>query len=89
MARMARRLVPSAVLPLAIAGTSLTIRDSQGITRPAELYFVSSSQVNYVIPPGTATGNALVTVIHPAENSDGCTYTTIGSFRPAAADCGS
>jgi uncharacterized protein (TIGR03437 family) len=67
----ATAVAPTPVLPLAIAGTSLSIRDSVGVTRPAELYFVSPSQVNYVIPPGTASGNATITVSHPGSVATG------------------
>jgi uncharacterized protein (TIGR03437 family) len=56
---------PTPVLPLTIGGTSLTVRDSLGVTRNAGLYFVSASQVNYVIPPGTASGTATVTIVSP------------------------
>ncbi len=49
-------------LPLSLGGTDLTVTDSAGVTRPAQLYFVSPLQVNYVVPAGTATGPATVTV---------------------------
>ena len=49
-------------LPTTLAGTTVTIRDSAGVERPAQLFFVSPNQVNYLIPPETATGAATVTV---------------------------
>ncbi len=62
-------LTPS--LPLAIGGTSVTVRDSLGITRQAPLYFVSASQVNYVIPAGTAPGNATISILGPGTVATG------------------
>ena len=52
-------LVP---LPMNLGGTSVTVNDSNGISRSAELFFVSPTQVNYQVPPGVASGNATVTV---------------------------
>jgi uncharacterized protein (TIGR03437 family) len=49
-------------LPTNIAGTTVNVRDSLGVDRPAPLFFVSAAQVNYQVPPGTATGPATVTV---------------------------
>ena len=36
--------------------------DATGTTRPAQVFYVSSKQINYAIPNGTATGNATITV---------------------------
>ncbi|MEP7338307.1 MAG: hypothetical protein ABI977_11285 [Acidobacteriota bacterium] len=49
-------------LPTTLAGTSITVRDSAGVDRLAPLFFVSSGQINYLIPSGTATGDATITV---------------------------
>jgi uncharacterized protein (TIGR03437 family) len=49
-------------LPLSLAETSVLVRDSTGTERLASLFFVSPGQVNYQIPPGTATGAATVTI---------------------------
>lgn len=50
-------------LPTTLAGTSVAVRDSAGVTRSAPLFFVSSGQINFVVPTGTAAGlaNILVT----------------------------
>ena len=48
-------------LPLDLAGTRLTVRDSAGVDRTASLFFVSPTQVNFQLPPGAATGNAVLT----------------------------
>jgi uncharacterized protein (TIGR03437 family) len=61
-------------LPTELAGTTVKVRDSAGVThlagilnaasveRPAGLFFVAPTQVNYQIPPGTAPGPATVTI---------------------------
>ncbi len=50
-------------LPTKLAGTQVSVRDSAGTERPAPLFFVSPTQVNYLVPSGTVTGNATVTII--------------------------
>ena len=52
----------AAQLPFELAGTSIIVRDSAGVERPAPLFFVSPSQVNYLIPAGTQTGPASVMI---------------------------
>jgi len=47
---------------LAAGAAAVSVTDSAGATRPAQLYFVSSGQVNYVIPPDTASGLATVDI---------------------------
>jgi uncharacterized protein (TIGR03437 family) len=49
-------------LPTELAGTSVSIKDSTGNERFAPLFFVSPSQVNYLIPEGTAAGAAMVRI---------------------------
>ncbi len=49
-------------LPTTLAGTTIKVRDSNGVERLAPLFFVSGGQINYHIPPGTATGIATVTI---------------------------
>lgn len=49
-------------LPTSLAGTSIRVRDSTGTERLAPLFFVSAGQVNYQIPPGTASGRATLTL---------------------------
>lgn len=60
----ATALTPSANLPTDLAGTTATVRDSAGVERPAQLFFVSQGQVNLLIPPDTAVGAATLRVIH-------------------------
>ena len=45
-----------------LAGTTINVTDSSGVTRPAVLFSISATQVTYQIPPGTATGLATVTI---------------------------
>jgi uncharacterized protein (TIGR03437 family) len=68
------QVATSLPLPTELAGTTVKVRDSAGIVhlagalnvasveRPAGLFFVAPTQVNYQIPPGTATGQATVTI---------------------------
>ncbi len=55
-------VTPSAQLPTSLNGTQLTVTDSLGVARAAQLYFVSPDLVNYVVPDATALGPATVTV---------------------------
>ncbi len=45
-------------LPTALGGVSLSIMDSAGTAREASLLYVSPTQINFVVPDGTATGAA-------------------------------
>lgn len=54
-------------LPTTLAGTTVKVKDSSGTERLAPLFFVSSSQVNFQIPPQTAMGEATITIT----NADG------------------
>ncbi len=49
-------------LPTTLAGTSVKVKDSAGVERPALLFYISPTQVNYQLPEGTATGMAMVTI---------------------------
>lgn len=49
-------------LPTTLSGTTVKITDSAGTERNAPLYFVSPTQLNYQIPPGTMTGAASVLI---------------------------
>ncbi|MGE0131649.1 MAG: Ig-like domain-containing protein [Blastocatellales bacterium] len=56
----------STPLPTQLAGASVRVRDSAGAERPAPLFFVSPSQINYQIPAGSAAGPATVTIVNGA-----------------------
>ncbi len=47
-------------------GTNVRVKDSVGIERVATTFFVSPSQVNYLLPQGTALGKADVTISNGA-----------------------
>lgn len=49
--------------PLNLAGVTVTVEDSAGVSRPAPLFYVSPTQINLEIPAGTAPGKAAVTVM--------------------------
>jgi uncharacterized protein (TIGR03437 family) len=53
-------------LPEMLAGTMVKITDSRGETKPAPLFFVSPTQVNYLLPAGLAEGIAQVTITNRA-----------------------
>ncbi len=55
---------PAGVLPLptTLAGTMVTIRDSQNIERSAALFYAGPGQVNYQIPDIAALGNATIII---------------------------
>lgn len=53
----------STPLPTSLAGTTVRVRDSQNVERFAQLFFVAPSQINFLVPNGTATGEATITVI--------------------------
>jgi uncharacterized protein (TIGR03437 family) len=50
-------------LPTNLLGTVVQVKDILGVTRDAGLFFVAPGQINYEVPPGTAEGDAMVTVI--------------------------
>jgi uncharacterized protein (TIGR03437 family) len=57
-------------LPTVLGGTSVKVVDSAGAERQAPLYFVSPTQVNYQVPPGTALGPATIKIT----NAEAGTY---------------
>jgi large repetitive protein len=81
----------SALTPQTVSGTSplqstlggiaVTVMDSAGVPRQALLFFVSPGQINLLIPAGTATGPATITVNTP----NGAITTTINIAPSIAA----
>jgi uncharacterized protein (TIGR03437 family) len=49
--------------PTELAGTTVRVRDSLGAECLAPIFFVAPTQVNYLMPAGTANGMATVTII--------------------------
>jgi uncharacterized protein (TIGR03437 family) len=54
---------PSAAWPLSLGGVSVNVTDSAGVTLPALLSYVSSSQINFALPGGVASGAATFTIL--------------------------
>ncbi len=52
-------------LPTSLLGTSVIVKDKAGIERAAPLFFVSPGQINFLVPPGTVTGKATLTIANP------------------------
>jgi hypothetical protein len=67
-------------LPTSLAGTTIEVTDAAGVQRLAQLSFVSSGQINFLIPTNTAAGLATVTVT----NSFGATASTIIVVSPTS-----
>ncbi len=57
------RSAQSTPLPEELAGTRVVVKDSAGAERNAPLFFVSPTQVNFQIPPGTRNGAAAITIL--------------------------
>jgi uncharacterized protein (TIGR03437 family) len=66
--------------PTTLAGTNVKVKDSTGVERQAPLFFVSPSQINYLVPVGTAAGAATVTVTSAGQ----ITATGVTSIEPVA-----
>jgi uncharacterized protein (TIGR03437 family) len=48
--------------PTTLAGLTVSVEDSTGVTRNAPLFFVSPAQINFLVPEGTAPGPAAIAV---------------------------
>ncbi len=51
-------------LPVTLADTSVIVKDSANVECAAPLFFVSPTQINYLLPAGTANGTATVNIHH-------------------------
>ena len=49
-------------LPTTLAGTRVVVRDALGAERFSPLFFVAPTQVNFLIPSGTAPGTATISI---------------------------
>jgi uncharacterized protein (TIGR03437 family) len=58
----ASQMTATAPYPTSLGGVTVSITDSLGATQSAPVQFVSQSQVNYIVPTGTAAGIAAVTI---------------------------
>jgi uncharacterized protein (TIGR03437 family) len=55
-------LSASDTLGTSLGGTTVTVKDSALTVAPAQLFYVSAGQVNFLIPAGLATGSAQVQI---------------------------
>jgi uncharacterized protein (TIGR03437 family) len=60
---MATQAAAATPLPTTLANTSVRIKDSAGAERLAPLFFVSPTQINFLVPGGAAAGAATFTVL--------------------------
>ena len=67
-------------LPTELGGVQVEVIDSEGVTRLALMFFVNEIQVNYLMPPETAFGPAIITV----RTSTGRTITGTVEIIPLA-----
>jgi phospholipase C len=70
----------STPLPTTLGGDTIAVKDAMGASRAAAIFFVSPSQINFQIPPGTANGTATVTVTA----SGGTTFTGTAKISTVA-----
>ena len=56
------KVATSLPLPTSFQGTEVKVEDSRGVERFAQLFFVSPTQINFVVPTASAEGNARITV---------------------------
>lgn len=59
-------------LPTNLAGTTMKVRDVNGIERPSPLFFVSPNQINYLLPAGIAPGPAAISIYKGNEKLFNC-----------------
>jgi uncharacterized protein (TIGR03437 family) len=60
-------------LPRSLGGINVTVQDSAGVSQPAALYYVSPTQVNFVLPAETVPGPTTVSVF----SASGLVYSTV------------
>ena len=70
----------SSPLPVSLVGTSVTVRDSANAEKIARLFFVSPTQINFLMPEGLAAGAATVLVA----NGEGRLSTGTVTIAPVA-----
>jgi uncharacterized protein (TIGR03437 family) len=54
--------------PTTLGGATVTVKDSAGTSRPAEISYASPAQINYRVPAESATGFATVTIAAGAKS---------------------
>ncbi|HXS98277.1 MAG TPA: YHYH protein [Candidatus Limnocylindrales bacterium] len=61
----------SANWPNSLGGATVTVRDSAGVSRPAQISYASPGQINFAVPAGMANGVAAVTVSAAGSSTTG------------------
>jgi uncharacterized protein (TIGR03437 family) len=69
-------------LPAALGDVTVTVTDASGTARTAPLFFVSPSQINFLIPSGSQSGAGSVSVMSEGDVVAGGTI-TIAAVAPA------
>jgi uncharacterized protein (TIGR03437 family) len=59
----------TALLPTTLGGATVTIADASGTAQAAQLYYVSPTQINLLLPKTMASGAATVTVANSGANN--------------------
>jgi uncharacterized protein (TIGR03437 family) len=77
----------SASLPQTLDGATVTVTDSAGTARPAPLFYVSPTQINFEIPSGTALGQASISVAGQTTTANVATVAP-GIFAASLLDSG-
>ncbi len=72
----------SAKLPTSLGNVALAVTDSSGATEPAQLFYVSPSQINFLVPAGIPSGGAVVAVTG-AGGTQSTFNVTIGQVAPS------
>jgi uncharacterized protein (TIGR03437 family) len=72
-------LAQSQPLPTNLGGVTVTLKDANGGVFPAPLFYVSPSQVNWLVPKGVASGVATITLAN-----GGATFTGTATITPTA-----
>jgi uncharacterized protein (TIGR03437 family) len=82
---LASTTVPAASLPLltTLGGVSMQVKDSAGVVRLAPLFYVSPTQINFEVPPGTALGQTTLTVVNASNAVVDSTTATVSAVAPA------
>jgi uncharacterized protein (TIGR03437 family) len=67
--------------PTALGGISLEIRDSAGTSRLAPLLYVAGNQINFLVPEGTALGEAALEIVGDTGSTQAGTM-QVGAVAP-------
>ncbi len=72
----------TATLPTELGGAQVVVLDANGTRRNAPLFFVSPTQINFQVPPGTSAGTAFIYVLRGGA-SVGQGIATIATVAPS------